>query len=173
MKNNILRTLVLLVVIGIFTACSTTKEHTTTTYTNEIKSDVIALNTYFDKEDYLILGTVEGESDFVWYNAKDNIYEADSGKYGYISEPTTINVGNNVVIGTGKTTATNTGEEEIVRRARLNANYILIEKAYAMGGDSILDPIYTVVIYNTNESETVIRKAKVKVRAKVIQLKTE
>ena len=97
----------------------------------------------------------------------------DSEKYGYISQPTTVYVGDGYIVGTGKVTAQNLTDEEIVRIARLNANYILIEKAYAMGGDTILEPIYSVVIENSSASGTEVRKAKVKVRAKVIQLKLQ
>ena len=171
MKKFILKTLGLLASSAvIFMSCNSVKD--ITTYSNEIKSDKIAINTYFDKNEYSIIGSVEGESDFVWYNSSDDIYEGDSGKYGFISEPTTINVGEKVVLGTGKRTSANYSDEEIVRRARLNANYLLIENAYNLGGDSILEPVYSIVVEKSNETGNEIRKAKVKVRAKVIRLKT-
>jgi len=172
MKKSILKTMVLLAVsAAIFLSCSSAKDYTS--YTNEIKSDSIAINTYFDRDDYSVIGTAEGESDYIWYNAFENEYVGDSEKYGYISQPTTVYVGDGYIVGTGKVTAQNLTDEEIVRRARLNANYILIEKAYAMGGDTILEPIYSVVIENSSASGTEVRKAKVKVRAKVIQLKLQ
>ena len=172
MKKSILKTMVLLAVsAAILLSCSSAKDYTS--YTNEIKSDSIAINTYFDRDDYSVIGTAEGESDYIWYNAFENEYVGDSEKYGYISQPTTVYVGDGYIVGTGKVTAQNLTDEEIVRRARLNANYILIEKAYAMGGDTILEPIYSVVIENSSASGTEVRKAKVKVRAKVIQLKLQ
>lgn len=171
MKKSVLKSLALLAVVAaFFTSCNSLKE--ISNYSNEIHSEKLGINTYFDKGEYSIIGTAEGESDFVWWNSSEEEYTGDSGKYGYISEPTTINVGDKVIVGTGKKTVT-TYEEEIVRRARLNANYQMIENAYEMGGDYILDPIYTVEIDTSNATGTEIRKARVKVRAKVIQLKTK
>ena len=173
MKSSILKSIVLLALVAaFFMSCTSNRNSASyTNYTNEIKSDSVAINTYFDKDDYSVIGPAEGESEFVWYNNSTNKYEGDSGKYGYISQPTTVYVGDGYIVGAGKVTAQNLSDEEIVLRARLNANYILIEKAYAMGGDTILEPIYSVVIENANSSGAEVRKAKVKVRAKVIQLK--
>lgn len=60
-----------------------------------------------------------------------------------------------------------------MQKAKLNANYQLIQNAYALGGDSIFDPIYTVEsIVDITDTHN-IRKYKVTVRAMVIKLKTE
>jgi len=172
LKKSIIKSLGLLALCAaMFTSCTSVKE--ISSYTNEIQSEKIGINTYFDKSDYSIIGTAAGESEFVWWNSSESVYEGDSGKYGFISEPTTINVGENVIVGTGRKNISSLGEEEIVRRAKLNANYALIEKAYAMGGDYILEPIYSVEIEASNASGSEVRKARVQVRAKVIQLKTK
>lgn len=155
----------------LFVSCNSVKN--IETYTNEIKSDKIAINTYFDKNEYDIIGTAEGKSEFVWWDSSKSEFAGDSGKYGYISEPTVLNVGDKVVLGTGKKTISNISDEEIIRRARLNANYILIENSYSMGGDSILEPIYSVEVETSNETGSDVRKARVTVRAKVVQLKTK
>ena len=152
----------------VLTSCTSIRQES---LTNEIKSEKIALNTYFDKNEYSIIGTVNGESDFVWYNSKDSKYEGDSGKYGYVYEPTAVNVGEGLFVGTGKKLMANGTEEEILRRAKLNANYELIQAAYAKGGDYILEPIYTVETKSDSNENDGAKKVKVTVRAKVIQLK--
>lgn len=163
--------LLLALVSAIFSSCKSIKIHEETV-SNEIKSEKLALNTYFDKDEYTILGTVTGESDFVWYNSIISTYEGDSGKYGYIYEPTEVNIGDKVFVGTGKKLKA-AESDPALQRAKLNANYQLIQNAYALGGDSIFDPIYTVesIVDITDTSN--VRKYKVSVRAKVIKLKTE
>jgi hypothetical protein len=156
---------------ALFTSCKTIKIHEET-ISNEIKSEKLALNTYFDKDEYTIIGTVSGESDFVWYNALTNTYHGDSGKYGYIYEPTEVNIGEKIFVGTGKKLKASEADPAL-QRAKLNANYQLIENAYTLGGDSIFDPIYTVEsIVDITDTHN-IRKYKVTVRAMVIKLKTE
>lgn len=152
----------------VLTSCTSIRQES---LTNEIKSEKIALNTYFDKNEYSIIGTVNGESDFVWYNSRDTKYEGDSGKYGYIYEPTAVNVGEGLFVGTGKKLIGNVAEEEVLRRAKLNANYELIQAAYAKGGDYILEPVYTVETKSDSSEDDGVKKVKVTVRAKVIQLK--
>ena len=119
----------------------------------------------------------------MYWSRFDRAYLGDSEKYGYISGREDAFIGDKVYVGTGKKLL-GTGkkllgkaEAEALRRARLNANYALIQKAYEMGGDEILEPIYTVKMHaadglNTKKGykySTV--KYKVTVRAKVIQLK--
>ena len=133
--------------------------------TNEISSEKIALNTYFDKNEYSIIGTASGESDFVYYDSSTSLYKGDSMKYGYIYEPTAVNVGDKVFVGTGKKLLGANNEEEALKRAKLNANYQLIQDAYSQGGDYIVEPIYTVEMTNNG--------AKVTVKAKVIRLNTK
>ena len=97
MKKLILSCAIALAVV--LTSCTSIRQES---LTNEIKSEQIALNTYFDKDDYSIIGTANGESEFVWYNSRDSKFEGDSGKYGYIYEPTAVNVGEGLFVGTGK-----------------------------------------------------------------------
>ena len=169
---KIFKSLLLLAFVGaLFSSCTSIKIHEET-ISNEIKSEKLALNTYFDKDEYTILGTVTGESDFVWYNPVTSTYKGDSGKYGYIYEPSEVNIGEKVFVGTGKRLKA-AESDPALQKAKLNANYQLIENAYALGGDSIFDPIYTVEsIVDINDASN-IRQYKVTVRAKVIKLKTE
>ncbi len=96
------------------------------------------------------------------------VFEGDTGCYGYIYEPTSFSIGDGIFVGTGKRISANK-ENEALTRAKLNANYLLIEEAYKIGADSILEPVYTV--------ETITSRNKVQykvcVRAKAIQIKTD
>lgn len=169
---KIIKSLFLLTfVVALFSSCTSIKIHEET-ISNEIKSEKLALNTYFDKNEYTILGTVTGESDFVWYNPSLSLYKGDSGKYGYIYEPSEVNIGEKVFVGTGKRLKA-AETDPALQRAKLNANYQLIENAFALGGDSIFDPIYTVESIVDMTDSANIRQYKVTVRAKVIKLKTE
>ena len=144
--------------------------------TDEIQAERVVLNTYLDKDEYTVIGTAEGESDFVYWSRIDRAYLGDSEKYGYISGREDAFIGDKVYVGTGKKLLDKT-EAEALRRARLNANYALIQKAYEMGGDEILEPIYTVEMHAADGLNTKkgykygTVKYKVTVRAKVIQLK--
>lgn len=168
----------LLILCGIaFTSCSTV---TKVSSTNEIKSEQMVLNTYLDRNDYTIIGTVSGTSEFVSFNAETGEWTGDSGNYGYIYEPAETFIGqtengNGKFVGVGKK-ASNTSESEALQRAKLNANFIMIEEAYKLGGDSILSPIYTVEKHSEESKNGSYVKSvsyKVSVRAKVIQIKTK
>lgn len=156
-----------------FTSCQTVNRDA---FSNEIQSEKLVLNTYLDKSEYTVIGTAKGESDFVWWNDISKKFSGDSEKYGYISQREDSFIGENVYVGTGKKAA-DTESTEAFQRAKLNANYALIEEAYKMGGDEILEPIYTVEMHAVGTQET--QKGykggrvqyKVTARAKVIQLK--
>lgn len=169
--KNVKTILLVTIIAALFTSCKSLRIHEET-ISNEIKSEKLALNTYFDKDEYTIIGTVTGESDFVWYNSLKSTYDGDSGKYGYIYEPSEVNIGDKVFVGTGKKLKS-AESNPAFQRAKLNANYQLIENAYAMGGDSIFDPIYTVESITDITDSSNVQKYKVTVRAKVIKLKTE
>lgn len=151
-------------------SCTTLRTQYTT---NEISSEKIALNTYFDKNEYSIIGTAYGESDFVYYDTSLALYKGDSMKYGYIYEPTAVNVGDKVFVGTGKKLLGANSETETLRRAKLNANYALIQDAYSQGGDFILEPIYTVEMISDEKTNNGAETYKVTVKAKVIRLNTK
>ena len=144
--------------------------------TNEIQSEKLVVNTYLDKDEYTVIGTAKGESEFVYWNNSSKKFVGDSEKYGYISEREDSFIGDKVYVGTGKKPLSEE-EAEALHRARLNANYALIEEAYKMGGDEILSPIYTMEMQARDVYETKkgykygVVKYKVTVRAKVIQLK--
>ena len=112
----------------------------------------------------------------MYWSRFDRAYLGDSEKYGYISGREDAFIGDKVYVGTGKKLL-GKAEAEALRRARLNANYALIQKAYEMGGDEILEPIYTVKMHAADGLNTKkgykygTVKYKVTVRAKVIQLK--
>lgn len=169
--KNVKTILLVTIIAALFTSCKSLRIHEEKII-NEIKSEKLALNTYFDKDEYTIIGTVTGESDFVWYNSLKSTYDGDSGKYGYIYEPSEVNIGDKVFVGTGKKLKS-AESNPAFQRAKLNANYQLIENAYAMGGDSIFDPIYTVESITDITDSSNVQKYKVTVRAKVIKLKTE
>lgn len=143
---------------------------------DEIQAEKLVLNTYLDKDEYTVIGTAKGESEFVYWSAADRKYLGDSEKYGYISQREDFFIGDKIYVGTGKMTAAK-AEEGALLRAKLNANYKLIEEAYKMGGDEIFEPVYIVETEVINglgtkkgyKNGTV--KYKVTARAKVIQLK--
>ncbi len=149
---------------------------------NEINSEKMVVNTYFDRDDFVILGTVTGESDYVVVPANSlgaTEFVGDSGKYGMIYERSGANLGDKTFIGTGRRIK-GRDASEAVYRAKLNANYVLIENADKIGADAIFDPIYTVEMKAIDSTETAIGSftggtisAKVTVRAKAIQFKKQ
>lgn len=156
-----------------FVGCQTVDRNA---FTNEIQSEKLVVNTYLDKDEYTVIGTAKGESDFVYWDKSSKSFIGDSEKYGYISEREDSFIGDKVYVGTGKKSLSEE-EAEALHRARLNANYALIEEAYKIGGDEILEPIYTMEMQARDVYETEkgfkggVVKYKVTVRAKVIQLK--
>ena len=165
-----LATIAIISATVLLSSCTTLRTQYTT---NEISSEKIALNTYFDKNEYSIIGTASGESDFVYYDSTSTLYKGDSEKYGYIYEPTAVNVGEKVFVGTGKKLLGANNEDEALKRAKLNANYELIQDAYSQGGDFIIEPIYTVEMVSDAKTNNGAKKYKVTVKAKVIRLNTK
>ncbi len=170
-----------LIVLGTsFVACKSVHRET---ITNEIMSEKMVLNTFLDRSDYTIIGTATGTSEFVYYDSEKREYAGDSGKYGYIFEPADNFVGqadngSKMYVGTGKKPVAR-NEAQALYRARLNANYLMIEDAYKMGGDSVFEPIYSVETIADDAEETPFGfrggkvQYKVTVRAKVIQIKKQ
>jgi hypothetical protein len=148
----------------VFLSCQTVG---TTGLFNEIQSEKIVVNTYPLTENYTVIGTAKGESDYVCYNSMKGNFDGDTGKYGYIFEREDSFIGDKVYIGTGKKSQKTEEEDKAaLQRAKLNANYDLIEEAFKMGGDEILEPIYTAEIIKKSGSRLYY---KVTVRAKVIK----
>lgn len=163
-----------LVLSAILTACTSVQNLSSTT--NEIKSEQMVLNTYMDRTDYSIIGTASGSSEFVYFDSHSGKYAGDSGKYGYINEPSETFIGqtengSKMFVGVGKKGKA-VSADEALKRATLNANYSLIENAYEMGGDSIFEPVYTVEKEEEKSNSSSLVKYRVSVKAKVIQLKT-
>ena len=84
MKKVFLFTALMLCIFVLLTSCETTNKETT--LMNQVFSEGMVFNTYFDREDFTILGTVRGESDYVYYSRELLAYVGDSYNYGYISE---------------------------------------------------------------------------------------
>ena len=169
----------------IFTSCAS---NTTTQsseffsdFSNEIKSDSIVINTLFDKDDYKVVGRVSGSSDFVYLD-EDNNAVGDSHKYGKLNQSDTIALAKGFALGTGVKRQT-PSYDVALDIAKQNALYALIENAYAMGADTVIEPIYTVETQtevitttttsknSTSEKKESITKYKVTVRAIAVQIK--
>ena len=100
------------VVLWSLTGCQTIDYNT-----NEIQAEKVVLNTYLDKNEYTVIGTAKGESEFVYWSRYERKFAGDSEKYGYISTREDSFIGQNIYVGTGKKPL---GEEEAeaLRRAR-------------------------------------------------------
>ncbi len=130
-----------------FFGCQTQKFESTT---NEITAQKLAINTFIDKSEY----------------------PGDSGKYGYVYDSEEAFVGDKIYVGTGrKQRASNPYEAGNLTIARLNAQYDLIQSAYDMGGDTIIEPTYSIETKAEGSGSSRKVQYKVTVRAKVIQLK--
>ena len=165
MKKNLFVLFAPFTLAALFASCTSILPYST----NEIKAEHFVMDTYLNRDDYVIIGTATGTSDFV--GPRDGgdkyVHKGDSCKYGYIFEPSEPFVGEGVYVGTGRKNVYYDDEDEALTYARLNANYELIESAFEMGGDSIVDPIYTVQTKVESGDEVFY---KVTVRAKVIQI---
>ena len=57
-------------------SCSSMKE--VVAFSDEIKAENLVLNTCFDKNDYVILGSISGSSDYVYYDEEKEEVIGDS-----------------------------------------------------------------------------------------------
>lgn len=153
-----------------FFGCQTQKFESTT---NEITAQKLAINTFIDKSEYDVIGTAVGTSEFILpYETSSQTYPGDSGKYGYVYDSEEAFVGDKIYVGTGrKQRASNPYEAGNLTIARLNAQYDLIQSAYDMGGDTIIEPTYSIETKAEGSGSSRKVQYKVTVRAKVIQLK--
>ena len=174
MKKSFLFMATILVVL--FASCKTTKD--VVLLQNEIRTDNVVINTCFDKDDYVVLGSVQGESDFVYYDVDAGEMVGDSFCYGTLNQPAEFAIGDGFAVGYGKNpTLKGASALEI---AKANAYYDLIQKAYEMGADTILEPTIQVETHTEQFTGTglIALKAqkptsyKVTVRAIAVQLKT-
>ena len=66
MKKNVLPIICLAAVLSVFSACTTVSlEDTVET---EMKSEKLVINSIFNRNDFVLLDTVSGSSDFVTYD---------------------------------------------------------------------------------------------------------
>ena len=140
--------------------------------TNEITAQKLAINTFIDKSEYSIIGTTTGTSEFILpYETSLQTFPGDSGKYGYIYESEESFVGDKIYVGTGKRAKlVPQYEAGNLTIAKLNAQYELIQAAYDMGGDTIIEPTYSIETKSEGLGSNRKVQYKVTVRAKVIKL---
>ena len=174
-----LLTLATILVVSLFISCATT---TTTTETvvimqDEIKSENLVINTCFDKDDYVILGSVKGESDFVYYDTASQKIVGDSMCYGTLNQSAKYAIGKGFAAGYGKALTVNGNTPLDI--AKSNAYYKLIENAYALGADTVLEPTVQIETNTSKVTSTGLRPSKIQtttsykvtVRAIAVQLK--
>lgn len=181
-KSLMLSTVAVLAASIIATSCVSTNQKIDpyTDLSNEINSQNAVINTMFDKNDYRVIGRVTGKSDYIYWNEDLKEYTGDSHKYGVLNSPDTMHIGKGFAFGSGfRTSFKATSALEI---AKQNAYYDLIQNAYAMGADSVIEPLITVettgdCVSELDGDKKVASKSyenikyKVTVRAVAIQLK--
>lgn len=143
----------------VLSSCSTVKN--VVAFSDEMKAENIVMNTCFDKNDYVILGSISGSSDYVYYDDDSEMYVGDTYKYGYLNFPERVAVGKGFAAGYG-IRSVGKGESPYAI-ARANAYYELIKKARELGADSVLEP--------TIQAEYDASRCKVTVHAIAVQLK--
>lgn len=165
-----------LLVVSLFVSCATTTENVVLMQ-NEIKSENLVINTCFEKDDYEILGSVKGESDFVYYDFESKKIIGDSMCYGTLNQSAKYAIGKGFAAGYGKISTVNgTTPLEI---ATANAYYKLIENAYALGADTVLEPTVQIETHTSKIVKAGLLPSKtqtptsykVTVRAIAVQLK--
>ena len=141
-----------------------------------------------EKDDYKIIGKVTGESNFVYYDSAKVEFIGDTVCYGKLNTADTVTVSKGLAVGvssspmlkgfspvtsTQKISATEIAALEV---AKQNAIYDLIQNAFAINADSVVEPIFTVekhVEEEYNKDKNISQTSyKVTVRAIAIQLKT-
>lgn len=186
MKKSVIftSTAAVIFVAVLFTGCQSTESFTT--YSNELRSDSIVINTMMERSDYKVLGKVTGESDFVYYDSEVAKFIGDSLKYGKLNTPESITVAKGLAAGVNRYTNMNkyspfnvavngasNSNINALEIAKQNALYELIQNAFAMDADSIIEPVYTVETNIEKTNKTIRTSYKVTVRAIAIQLMTK
>ena len=167
MKKLILATAVALCIIVLVTSCMST-EIASKTMMNQISSEGLIVNTFMDRDDYTVVGTVRGESGFVYYDSGSMKFVGDSNNYGYINERVSASVDHDLYVGVGRENNLFYTPETALERAKLNALYNLIQEANELEADFIFEPTYTVEINPNRESGELMYKVTVKaVAAKI------
>ncbi len=159
MKKTAIFFAVLLIVAGL-TSCATTTvklAHYSTQQT-EIKTTKLSINAEFNREDFDFIGKVTGESDYVYFDNINGTFVGDSLCYGLIPSSSDRNSEGNYLLVT-----------DAFEIAKLNAYYNLIQNAYELGADSVLEPIMSVETAYDNA----ITKYKVSVVSQAIKIKID
>ena len=156
-------------------SCSSLKD--VVVFSDELKAENLVLNTCFDKNDYVILGSIAGSSDYVYYDEEKEEVIGDSYKYGTLNFPENVAVGKGYAAGYGKKSS-QWGDSPL-QIAKLNAYYELIKKAREIGADTVLEPTVQIecdtlkdkvsMTFVSNSKKAT--KYKVTVRAIAVQLK--
>ena len=164
MKKSVLSIICLAAISAVFSACTTVSlEDTVET---EMKSEKLVINSIFNRNDFVLLDTVSGSSDFVTYDYVTKKTTGDSFKYGVIAEPENLVVDVNLAVCTGK-------KPSVLRNNVLEiANYELIMKADELGADTLIEPMYTIEKKAEYVGNSVRKESyKVNVKAKALKLK--
>ena len=140
MKKTVISIFLVLCAIVCLTSCKTIKG----SQMNQISSEDLVINTYFDKDDFMIIGTAEGSSEFVYFDSTKKEYVGDSHKYGYVNDRVYANVDKDMYVGSGRESKSFYNPSTALETAKLNALYNLIVDAKALGGHFIFEPNYTV-----------------------------
>lgn len=171
MKKFNLSCAVIAAACALLSSCATFDVATKTT---EMKSEKLVINTLFEREDYTILGTVSGESDYVSFNVVTKAYDGDSLNYGFINEPENVVIDEKMAASIGKKSSF--VKMNALEIAKQNAYYNLIQKANEMGADTVLEPTVLVETKRTATKFGNMTKNisyKVTVKAKAIQIKNK
>ena len=168
MKKSVLSIICLAAISVGFSACTTVSlEDTVET---EMKSEKLVINSIFNRNDFVLLDTVSGSSDFVTYDCVTKKITGDSFKYGVIAEPENLVVDVNLAVCTGKKAGVL--RSNALEIAKQNANYELIMEADELGADTLIEPMYTIEKKAEYVGNSVRKESyKVTVKAKALKVK--
>ena len=156
-------------------SCSSLKD--VVVFSDELKAENLVLNTCFDKNDYVILGSIAGSSDYVYYDEEKEEIIGDTYKYGTLNFPEKVAVGKGFAAGYGKKSSQ--WGDSALQIAESNAYYELIKKAREIGADTVLEPTVQIECDTLKDKASMTfvsnskkaTKYKVTVRAIAVQLK--
>lgn len=157
MKKDLLLILLIIGMVFCFSSCKTLKS----SQMNQIFSEGLVINTVFDKDDFMIIGMAEGESEFVYYDSAKREYVGDSHKYGYVNERLSASVDNGFYIGIGHDNEAFYEPSSALEVAKLNALYNLITDAKLLGAHFIFEPNYLVEQFPDVKGKTMMYKVTV------------
>ena len=157
MKRNIALFLLMIGMIICLSSCKTI----TGFQMNHLASEDYVINTIYDKDDFMIIGTANGESDFVYFDSATRKLVGDSHKYGFINGRLYGNIDKDFYAGTGREESAFNVPTDAFEAAKLNAVYALIEDAKTLGAHFIFEPNYTIETQPDSTGKTLMYKVKV------------